>query len=163
MAWQNSGNCGERTESALGEDFDLEDYHLQILTNGPRNFNIVETDLKKYVESKGKVWPTEFTIFKHERPEGMIGIGGVVNFVYQHRVAFIIGAIVAVILILLLLFFIIRGIIRLIFGKKKKKKEPTLPADYPNEEEEPVLQKMEDLCQSRQSDRGRNIQRNFKR
>ena len=123
----------EKTESALEDEFDLEEYHLQLLTNGPRNFNLVENDLKKYVESKGKVWPTEFTIFKHERPEGMIGIGGVVNFVYQHRVAFIIGAIVVVILILLLLFFIIRGIIRLILGKKKKKKEPTLPAEYPNE------------------------------
>jgi len=121
----------ERTESALGEDFDLEDYHLQILTNGPRNFNIVETDLKKYVESKGKVWPSQYTLFEHERPEGMVGIGGIVNFIYQHRTAFLIGAIVVVLLVLLLLFFLIRGILRLIFGKKKKKTTET--AEHPNE------------------------------
>ena len=113
----------ERTESALGEDFDLEEYHLQILTNGPRNFDIVENDLEKYVESKGTTLPEEYTIFTHGRVEGIDESGGVVNFIYKHRVAFIIGAIVVVILILVLLFLIIRGIFRLIFGKKKKKKK----------------------------------------
>jgi len=112
----------ERTESALGEEFDLEEYHLQILTNGPRNFKIVENDLKKYVESKGKTLPDEFTMFEHEHKEGIGGVNSILSFVDKYKVPILIGIVVVVVLILVLLFFIIRGIFRLIFGTKKKKK-----------------------------------------
>ena len=61
----------EKTQSALGEDFDLEDFHLQILTNGPRPFQLVEEDLKNYVEAKGHKWPSTFTLFASERTEEM--------------------------------------------------------------------------------------------
>ena len=56
-----------RARAALGEDFDLEEYHLQLLTNGPRQFEIVEQDLKAYVESKGKTLPDEVKMFEDEK------------------------------------------------------------------------------------------------
>lgn len=55
-----------RARAALGKDFDLEEYHLQILTNGPRQFEIVEQDLKEYVESKGATLPDEVEMFADE-------------------------------------------------------------------------------------------------
>ena len=109
----------ERTQSALGDEFDLEDYHLQILTNGPRSFDIVENDLKTYVESKGKTWPTNYTFFEHEKPEGTMGVGKIVSFIQNHLVLIIIVGIVILILILWIIFLILRGLFRLIFGKGK--------------------------------------------
>ena len=53
----------ERVQEALGEDFDLEEFHRVVLTGGQRPFELVETDLKEYVESKGKTLPEEFTFF----------------------------------------------------------------------------------------------------
>jgi hypothetical protein len=59
----------ERTQSALGDKFDMEDYHLQLLTNGPRSFDLIESDLKTYVESQGCVWPEDYTFFASEKTE----------------------------------------------------------------------------------------------
>ena len=109
----------ERTQAALEEEFDMEEYHLQILTNGPRSFDTVENDLKAYVESKGKTWPTSYTLFEHEKPEGTLGVGKIVSFVQNHIVLIIIVGIVIVALILWIIFLILRGLFRLIFGRGK--------------------------------------------
>ncbi len=54
----------QRTEDALGSDFDLEEFHKCVLSYGPRPFEMVEKDLKEYVESKGGTLPDDFTFFK---------------------------------------------------------------------------------------------------
>ena len=61
----------EQTQSSLGDDFDPEEFHLQLLTNGPRPFQVVEEDLKDYVKSKGHRWNDKFIFFASERIEGM--------------------------------------------------------------------------------------------
>ncbi len=109
----------ERTQSALEDEFDMEEYHLQILTNGPRSFDTVENDLKAYVESKGKTWPAKYTLFKHEKPEGTVGVGKVFDFVQKHIVLIIIVGIVILLLLLWVVFLILRGLFRLIFGGGK--------------------------------------------
>lgn len=53
----------QRTEDALGEDFDEEEFHYQLLNHGPRQFELVEEDLEAYVASYGKKLPQEFTFF----------------------------------------------------------------------------------------------------
>ncbi|MBR2539501.1 MAG: DUF885 domain-containing protein [Mogibacterium sp.] len=55
-----------RTEAALGDDFDLEEFHLQLLTNGSRPFDMVEKDVREYVESKGHELPGEVKLFAGE-------------------------------------------------------------------------------------------------
>ena len=112
----------ERTQSALGEEFDMEEYHLQILTNGPRSFDIVEQDLVKYVESKGKTMPEEFTFFASERTEDMTSIGDTMAFVQKNSKWILAAVAVIAILILILLFLLIRGIFRLITGKGRKRR-----------------------------------------
>ena len=54
----------QRTEDALGSEFDLEEFHKCVLSYGPRPFEMVEEDLKEYVESKGGTLPDDFTFFK---------------------------------------------------------------------------------------------------
>lgn len=61
----------ERVQAALGDDFDLEEFHYQILNNGPRPFDLVEDDLKAYVESKGASMKDDFTFLEHERTPEM--------------------------------------------------------------------------------------------
>ena len=61
----------ERVQSALGDDFDLEEFHYQVLNNGPRPFGMVEDDLKAYVESKGGTMKDDFVFFEHERTPEM--------------------------------------------------------------------------------------------
>jgi hypothetical protein len=53
----------QQVEDALGDDFDEEEFHYQILNNGPRQFELVEEDLAAYVASKGKELPQEYTFF----------------------------------------------------------------------------------------------------
>lgn len=53
----------QRTEDALGEDFDEEEFHYQLLNHGPRQFELVEEDLNTYVASKGGQLPDDFTFF----------------------------------------------------------------------------------------------------
>jgi uncharacterized protein (DUF885 family) len=104
----------ERVQSALGDEFDLEDFHLQLLKNGPRSFDILEDDLKKYVASKGKTMPDKFEFFASERPDGMISVNVIISFIQQHpKTALAIG--IGILLILLLiLYLIIRGVIRIV-------------------------------------------------
>ena len=109
----------ERTQSALGEEFDMEEYHYQILNNGPRSFDIVENDLKAYVEGKGKTLPEDFTFFNSERTEGMLSIGGTINTAYKYRYVIIAGIVIVAILILVVIFLILRAIFRAIFEKRK--------------------------------------------
>ncbi len=59
----------ERTEQAMGDDFNEEEFHEVLLTYGPRPFELVEEDLKAYVEAKGKSLPDRFTFFGSELPE----------------------------------------------------------------------------------------------
>jgi len=108
----------ERAHASLGDDFNLEEYNLQILKYGQRDFDIVENDLQKYVESKGKEFVKDFKLFEQTATEestaGMFAL-------LETAGPLIIGAVAVVgIIILALLFFIIRGIIRAITGKKKK-------------------------------------------
>ena len=64
----------EQVQSALGDDFDEEEFHLKVLENGPRSLDIVEEDLKEYVKTKGKEFPSEFTFFASEKaPEEQQG------------------------------------------------------------------------------------------
>ena len=60
--WELDG----RTRNALAEDFDEEEYHLQLLTNGQRQFELVEQDVRAYVESKGKTLPDDTDMFADE-------------------------------------------------------------------------------------------------
>lgn len=63
-----------RVRSALGDKFDNEEFHLQLLKNGARQFELVEQDLKAYVESKGGTLPDEVIMFADE-PEVEPGSG----------------------------------------------------------------------------------------
>lgn len=110
----------ERTQSALGENFDMEDYHLQLLTNGPRSFDTVEEDLKRYVEGKGAELPEEYTFFESERSEGMTSMSGILGFIEKHQAAIGIGILVVGLLILVLVFLLLRAIFRALFGRRKK-------------------------------------------
>ena len=60
----------QRTEDALGDDFDEEEFHYQILNHGPRQFELVEEDLAAYVASYGKELPDEFTFFSSSEVKG---------------------------------------------------------------------------------------------
>ena len=114
----------ERCMMALGDDFNEEEFHLVCLTNGPRQFSIVESDLAKYVESKGKTLPTEFVFFGSDQ-DGDAVTGTFAALIDRYKTWIIIGGIVALIVIGLILFLIIRGIIALFGGgKKKRKKNP---------------------------------------
>ena len=111
----------ERVQKTLGDDFDLEDYHYQVLNHGPRPFYILEEDLEKYTESKGKELKSGVKLFEASKLESVDqGAGDVVNFISRHiGLILIIGGIV-LIGILVGLFFLIRGFFRLIFGKKNR-------------------------------------------
>jgi hypothetical protein len=55
-----------RARAALGNEFNSEEYHLQLLKNGPRQFELVEQDVRAYVESKGKTLPDDAVLFANE-------------------------------------------------------------------------------------------------
>ncbi len=57
----------EQVQSALGDDFDLEEFHRVVLENGSRSLDLVEEDLRAYVGSKGKEFPADFTFFASEK------------------------------------------------------------------------------------------------
>lgn len=59
----------ERAEQSLGNKFDEEEFHEVLLKYGPRPFELVEEDLKAYVESKGEKLSDDFTFFGSEYPE----------------------------------------------------------------------------------------------
>ena len=108
----------ERVHASLGNDFNLEDFHLQILTNGPRPFEVVESDLQKYVEGKGQTFVKDFKLFELSATEN--SMGSIVSFVSKH-IMLIIGALILLaVLVLWLLFKLIRWIIRKITGKSNK-------------------------------------------
>ena len=108
----------ERVHASLGNDFNLEDFHLQILTNGPRPFEVVESDLQKYVEGKGQTFVKDFKLFELSATEN--SMGSIVSFVSKH-IMLIIGALILLaVLVLWLLFKLIRWIIRKITGKNNK-------------------------------------------
>ena len=111
----------ERVQKTLGDDFDLEDYHYQVLNHGPRPFYILEEDLEKYTESKGKELKSGVKLFEASKLESVDqGAGDAVKFISEHiGLILIIGGIV-LIGILVGLFFLIRGFFRLIFGKKNR-------------------------------------------
>lgn len=106
----------ERVHASLGNDFNLEDFHLQILTNGPRPFEVVESDLQKYVEGKGQTFVKDFKLFELSATENTIG--SIVSFVSRHLPVIIAAAVLLGILVLWLLFKLIRWIIRKITGRK---------------------------------------------
>ena len=64
----------QRVEDALGEDFNEEEFHYQILNHGPRQFELVEEDLAAYVASKGKELPDDFTFFSSDMSKAGGGI-----------------------------------------------------------------------------------------
>ena len=105
----------ERTEVALGDKFDLEDYHLQILLNGPRPFDIVESDLQKYVEAKGASLPEEYTFFGSES-EG-VEPDRLYAWVTEHIGMILIGILVLFLLFIILIIWLIRR-----FLKRRKRK-----------------------------------------
>ena len=109
----------ERVRGSLGDDFNLEEFHLQILKYGLRSFETVESDLQKYVESKGAEFRKDFTLFEFSATEE--STSGLFNMLSRNMwIAFVVlGLVIA--LVIGLLFLIIRGIIRLIKGKKPKK------------------------------------------
>ena len=107
----------ERTQSALGDDFNLEEFHLQLLTNGPRSFDIVEQDLEKYVESKGSKLPEKFTFFAHENSESTNPVGTILQYGSSHLKELILIGVGGFIVVLALMFVICHAILRLIFGK----------------------------------------------
>jgi len=114
----------ERTESALEGEMDLEQFHLTLLTNGPRPFNLVEKDVAAYVESKGKTLPKDFTFMAHEvDTSSTSGLGSAVSFATQHPFVVLGIALLIFLLIIVITILIIRALIRLITGKKKKKAE----------------------------------------
>ena len=121
----------ERVHKSLGSAFDAEDFHRQILTYGSRPFDLVESDLKKYVEGKGAEFVTDFKLFEMSATRNIRG--AIVGFITRHLILFMIGAVLLLILLLWLLFLLIRGIIRRITGKKPRKKkkgsEETVSAD----------------------------------
>ena len=61
----------ERVQDTMGEDFDLEEFHYQLLNKGPRPFRMVEDDLKAYTESKGYKLEDDFIFLEHERTPEM--------------------------------------------------------------------------------------------
>lgn len=85
----------ERVHTSLGDDFDLEDFHLQILKYGPRSFEIVESDLQKYVEGKGAEFVEDFTLFEHSVTEGTVSKSS--NYIW------ILAGIAAIIVLILLI------------------------------------------------------------
>ncbi len=110
----------ERVHTTLGDEFDLEEFHRQILTYGHRPFDLVESDLQKYTEGKGYELVSDFTLFEASATENIVS--KIIQFVTDHIVVILIAAAAFMILILWLLFLLIRGIYRLITGKKPKKK-----------------------------------------
>lgn len=62
----------ERCHQALGNDFNDVEFHEVMLKYGPRQFELVEEDLKDYVESKGKSLPDDFTFFGSSYPKKSI-------------------------------------------------------------------------------------------
>lgn len=111
----------ERVHGSLGDDFNLEEFHLQILKNGMRSFEIVESDLQKYVEGKGREFMKDFTLFTYSATEE--STAGIVDFIASHFWILIVVVLVLIILALVLLFFLIRFIYRKITGKEPKKKK----------------------------------------
>ncbi len=88
----------ERAEQALGDDFDFKEFHRVILTYGPRPFKVVEDDLKKYVESKGKTLPDDFVFFASEHNKSKPLLNG--SWIrYLAGVAVVLAAAIVVILI----------------------------------------------------------------
>lgn len=111
----------ERVHKTLGNSFDLEEFHRQILTYGHRPFDLVESDLKKYTEGKGFELVSDFTLFEASATENFAG--RIIKFISDHFVVIMIAAAAVLLLVLWLLFLLIRGIWRLITGKKPKKKK----------------------------------------
>ncbi|MBQ2063543.1 MAG: DUF885 domain-containing protein [Firmicutes bacterium] len=103
----------QRVEDALGDDFNEEEFHYQILNHGPRQFELVEEDLNEYVASCGKKMPEEFTFFA----SGSAKSGGLSK---PMIAAVVIGVIILAVFLVML---------------KKRKKKGELP---PLAEEEPA-------------------------
>lgn len=53
-------NMRGKAEAALGDAFDLKDYHEVILTYGDRPFDLVEEDVDAYIQKKGERVPEEW-------------------------------------------------------------------------------------------------------
>ncbi len=111
----------ERTKQALGDKFNLEEFHLTVLTNGPRPFESVESDLAKYVESKGKKLPEKFTFFSEKAGSASAIAGKMLLFVTTHLKEVMIAAVIVVILLLVVLVLILRALFKWLFGRKKRK------------------------------------------
>ncbi|MBQ3459800.1 MAG: DUF885 domain-containing protein [Solobacterium sp.] len=107
----------ERVRGSLGDAFNLEEFHLQILQHGQRFFEVVEDDLQKYVESKGAEFKKDFTLFEYSAVEP--DSNSLIGFITSHMWVLLVAAGLVILLILGLLFLIIRGIIRMIKGKKQ--------------------------------------------
>ncbi len=83
----------QRAEDALGEDFDEEEFHYQILHHGPRQFELVEKDMESYVASYGKKLPQDYTFFVPAETKG--------GFFAAHKTAVIVTAAAALAALLL--------------------------------------------------------------
>ncbi|MBQ9328506.1 MAG: DUF885 family protein [Solobacterium sp.] len=114
----------ERVETALGDQFDEEEFHLQLLTNGPRPFEVVEADLEAYVASKGAELPSDFTFFAGITPSGYRS-EALKALWQQYKGVFIIAALVFIGLIALIIFFIVRAV-----KKHKRRKQEQLAQQH---------------------------------
>ncbi len=94
----------QRAEDALGDDFDEEEFHYQILQHGPRQFELVEEDMENYVASYGKTLPQDYTFFVPAETKG--------GFFAAHKKAVIVTAAAALAVIV---------IIALLIGMRKKR------------------------------------------
>jgi hypothetical protein len=111
----------EKVRSAFGEEFDPEEFHLQLLTNGPRPFEVVENDIRTYVESKGKKYPDTFKFLESERTPAMKKMGSIIMYISQHPTQVLMIAAAIVIIGIILVVLLIVFLFKLIFGRKKKK------------------------------------------
>ena len=53
-------------EQSMGQNFDEEEFHLTILTNGPRMFDLVEQDLKDWITESGYEVAKQYTAYDTE-------------------------------------------------------------------------------------------------
>jgi uncharacterized protein (DUF885 family) len=104
----------ERMITTLGEDFDEVEFHRLLLDHGPRQFEVVESDLCKYCESKGKTFTKEFTFFQSEGAEDLAvqSASGMI----KKFLPYIIGAIVVIGTLVIGLIILV---VRMLTGKKK--------------------------------------------
>ncbi|MBQ6388395.1 MAG: DUF885 domain-containing protein [Mogibacterium sp.] len=111
----------EQVHAALGDSFDEEEYHRQILENGPRQFGLVEEDLRAYVESKGGQWPENFSFFANDDMTDKYGEDGAATPDQQENMAAKVDfAKAAPILLVLLVLTAIAINIPFIYWRKKK-------------------------------------------